>query len=317
MAKERMKQLDNDDARGREASYLVSPARKLFRGNLFLFLSLIRLRRKMKKTPSAVSRRKKKGLSATSGANRDDAAGGDSDGAIRVSKRFSSSSSKARKQKDLNAIGNVLKLALILVGIFLGVSIASVALKNTSPKHRWRGGETPSSPGEMKELEKAREMLRGRYEAAYEDIEHEFSVFSDDSQLQTYSDMFASMTERGRMEIWERATEKFYSRAEYDANGETERAKKQKEAHGTFAPEVSAKKQFAVDDPKRFGRLVELVRDKMENGPPKEKDDEMKTRAQTKRAARSAALTAFVFEVLQTLREEGSSYLEEAPRFDV
>ena len=216
MAKERMKQLDNDDARGREASYLVSPARKLFRGNLFLFLSLKCLRRKMKKTPSAVSRRKKKGLSATSGANRDDAAGGDSDGAIRVSKRFSSSSSKARKQKDLNAIGNVLKLALILVGIFLGVSIASVALKNTSPKHRWRGGETPSSPGEMKELEKAREMLRGRYEAAYEDIEHEFSVFSDDSQLQTYSDMFASMTERGRMEIWERATEKFYSRAEYD-----------------------------------------------------------------------------------------------------
>ena len=43
------------------------------------------------------------------------------------------------------------------------------------------------------------------------------------------------------------------------------------------------------------------MRDKMENGPPKEKDDEMKTREQTKRAARSAALTAFVFEVLQTL----------------
>ena len=89
MAKERMKQLDNDDARGREASYLVSPARKLFRGNLFLKKCL---RRKMKKTPSAVSRRKKKGLSATSGANRDDAAGGDSDGAVRVSKTFSSSS---------------------------------------------------------------------------------------------------------------------------------------------------------------------------------------------------------------------------------
>ena len=35
MAKERMKQLDNDDARGREASYLVSPARKLFLGLSF------------------------------------------------------------------------------------------------------------------------------------------------------------------------------------------------------------------------------------------------------------------------------------------
>ena len=60
---------------------------------------------------------------------------------------------------------------------------------------------------------------------------------------------------------------------------------------------MSAKKQFAVDDPKRFGRLVELVRDKMENGPPKEKDDGMKTREQTKRAARSPALTALVFEL--------------------
>ena len=37
MAKERMKQLDNDDARGREASYLVSPARKLFLGLSFSF----------------------------------------------------------------------------------------------------------------------------------------------------------------------------------------------------------------------------------------------------------------------------------------
>ena len=151
-----------------------------------------------------------------------------------MSKRFSSSSSKARKQKDLNAVGNVLKPGSDPRRYFLGrldrvcrveehVSEASVARRRNTFVS-WRD----------EELEKAREMLRGRYEAAYEDIEQEFSVFSDDSQLQTYSDMFASMTERGRMEIWERATEKFYSRAEYDANGETERAKKQKEAHGTF-----------------------------------------------------------------------------------
>jgi hypothetical protein len=87
---------------------------------------------------------------------------------------------------------------------------------------------------------------------------------------------------------------------------------------------VSAKKEFAADDPKRFKRLVELVRDKMENGaPPKEgeqkgeKDVEVTMRAETKKAARSAALTAVVFEVLQTLQEEGSSYFaEKAPDFD-
>ena len=86
---------------------------------------------------------------------------------------------------------------------------------------------------------------------------------------------------------------------------------------------MSAKKEFAADDPKRFKRLVELVRDKMENGaPPKgeqkgEKDVEVTMRAETKKAARSAALTAFVFEVLQTLQEEGSSYFaEKAPDFD-
>jgi hypothetical protein len=40
-------------------------------------------------------------------------------------------------------------------------------------------------------------------------------------------------------------------------------------------------------------------------------------RKDTKKLARSAALTAFVFEVLETLREEGSSFFAEAPEFDV
>ena len=141
----------------------------------------------------------------------------------------------------------------------------------------------------------------------------EFNVFSNQKMLDAYADMFSeSLGEEARAAIWERATEKFYSRAEY-SSADGERARRQREAHGTFMrPEVSAKKEFAADDPKRFKRLVELVRDKMENGHHRkenrrgEKDVEVTMRAETKKAARSAALTAFVFEVLQTLQEEGS-----------
>ena len=186
------------------------------------------------------------------------------------------------------------------------------------------GIETCQKLKKMKELEKAREMLRANYVQAYDAIENEFNVFSNQKMLDVYADMFSeSLGEEARAAIWERATEKFYSRAEY-SSADGERARRQREAHGTFAPEVSAKKEFAADDPKRFKRLVELVRDKMENGaPPKEgeqkgeKDVEVTMRAETKKAARSAALTAFVFEVLQTLQEEGSSYFaEKAPDFD-
>jgi hypothetical protein len=177
-------------------------------------------------------------------------------------------------------------------------------------------------PKQMRELERARELLRKNYEESYEAIESEFSIFSDQSKLDAYSDAFSeSMTERGRAAIWERAAERFYSRAEYDVDGE--RGRQLREVHGTFAPELSAKKQFAEDDPKRFKRLMELVRDKKENGPENtetqkgKKDVEVEMRKDTKKLARSAALTAFVFEVLETLREEGSSFFAEAPEFDV
>lgn len=239
------------------------------------------------------------------------------------SNKSSTSGSKARKRKDLVAIGNILKCLFLFAGILLGLSM--VGVKRQREERQQQRVTTSSFPPEeqMKELEKAREMLRANYVQAYDAIEREFNVFSNQKMLDVYADMFSeSLGEEARAAIWERATEKFYSRAEY-SSADGERARRQREAHGTFAPEVSAKKEFAADDPKRFKRLVELVRDKMENGaPPKEeqkgeKDVEVTMRAETKKAARSAALTAFVFEVLQTLQEEGSSYFaEKAPDFD-
>ena len=238
------------------------------------------------------------------------------------SNKSSTSGSKARKRKDLVAIGKILKCLFLFAGILLGLSM--VGVKRQREERQQRVTTSSFLPEEqMKELEKAREMLRANYVKAYDAIESEFNVFSNQKMLDVYAEMFSeSLGEEARAAIWERATEKFYSRAEYSADG-GERARRQREAHGTFAPEVSAKKEFAVDDPKRFKRLVELVRDKMENGaPPKgeqkgEKDVEVTMRAETKKAARSAALTAFVFEVLQTLQEEGSSYFaEKAPDFD-
>ena len=240
------------------------------------------------------------------------------------SNKSSTSGSKARKRKDLVAIGNILKCLFLFAGILLGLSM--VGVKRQREERQQQRVTTSSFPPEeqMKELEKAREMLRANYVQAYGAIENEFNVFSNQKMLDVYADMFSeSLGEEARAAIWERATEKFYSRAEY-SSADGERARRQREAHGTFAPEVSAKKEFAADDPKRFKRLVELVRDKMENGaPPKEgeqkgeKDVEVTMRAETKKAARSAALTAFVFEVLQTLQEEGSSYFaEKAPDFD-
>ncbi len=240
------------------------------------------------------------------------------------SNKSSTSGSKARKRKDLVAIGKILKCLFLFTGILLGLSM--VGVKRQREERQEQRVTTSSFPPEeqMKELEKAREMLRANYVQAYDAIENEFNVFSNQKMLDVYADMFSeSLGEEARAAIWERATEKFYSRAEY-SSADGERARRQREAHGTFAPEVSAKKEFAADDPKRFKRLVELVRDKMENGaPPKEgeqkgeKDVEVTMRAETKKAARSAALTAFVFEVLQTLQEEGSSYFaEKAPDFD-
>lgn len=239
------------------------------------------------------------------------------------SNKSSTSGSKARKRKDLVAIGKILKCLFLFAGILLGLSM--VGVKRQREERQQQRVTTSSFPPEeqMKELEKAREMLRANYVKAYDAIEREFNVFSNQKMLDAYADMFSeSLGEEARAAIWERATEKFYSRAEY-SSADGERARRQREAHGTFAPEVSAKKEFAADDPKRFKRLVELVRDKMENGaPPKgeqkgEKDVEVTMRAETKKAARSAALTAFVFEVLQTLQEEGSSYFaEKAPDFD-
>ena len=239
------------------------------------------------------------------------------------SNKSSTSGSKARKRKDLVAIGNILKCLFLFAGILLGLSM--VGVKRQREERQQQRVTTSSFPPEeqMKELGKAREMLRANYVQAYDAIENEFNVFSNQKMLDVYADMFSeSLGEEARAAIWERATEKFYSRAEY-SSADGERARRQREAHGTFAPEVSAKKEFAADDPKRFKRLVELVRDKMENGaPPKgeqkrEKDVEVTMRAETKKAARSAALTAFVFEVLQTLQEEGSSYFaEKAPDFD-
>ena len=239
------------------------------------------------------------------------------------SNKSSTSGSKARKRKDLVAIGNILKCLFLFAGILLGLSM--VGVKRQREERQQQRVTTSSFPPEeqMKELEKAREMLRANYVIAYDAIEREFNVFSNQKMLDVYADVFSeSLGEEARAAIWERATEKFYSRAEY-SSADGERARRQREAHGTFAPEVSAKKEFAADDPKRFKRLVELVRDKMENGaPPKgeqkgEKDVEVTMRAETKKAARSAALTAFVFEVLQTLQEEGSSYFaEKAPDFD-
>jgi len=237
------------------------------------------------------------------------------------SNKSSTSGSKARKRKDLVAIGKILKCLFLFAGILLGLSMVGVKRQREERQQRVTTSFTPEE--QMKELEKAREMLRANYALAYDAIESEFNVFFNQKMLDVYAEAFSeSLGEEGRAAIWERATEKFYSRAEYSADGE--RARRQREAHGTFAPEVSAKKEFAVDDPKRFKRLVELVRDKMENGaPPKEgeqkgeKDVEVTMRAETKKAARSAALTAFVFEVLQTLQEEGSSYFaEKAPDFD-
>jgi hypothetical protein len=238
------------------------------------------------------------------------------------SNKSSTSGSKARKRKDLVAIGKILKCLFLFAGILLGLSMVGVKRQREERQQR----VTTSSflqEEQMKELEKAREMLRANYVKAYDAIESEFNVFSNQKMLDVYAEMFSeSLGEEARAAIWERATEKFYSRAEY-SSADGERARRQREAHGTFAPEVSAKKEFAADDPMRFKRLVELVRDKMENGaPPKgeqkgEKDVEVTMRAETKKAARSAALTAFVFEVLQTLQEEGSSYFaEKAPDFD-
>jgi len=240
------------------------------------------------------------------------------------------SSSKARKRKDTRAIKKLLKFIFVLVGVFLGLSLAAVATKRRNPlttrsassSTRERTAPPAMDPKQMRELERAREVLRKNYEESYEAIESEFSIFSDQSKLDAYSDAFSeSMTERGRAAIWERAAERFYSRAEYDVDGE--RGRQLREVHGTFAPELSAKKQFAEDDPKRFKRLMELVRDKKENGPENtetqkgKKDVEVEMRKDTKKLARSAALTAFVFEVLETLREEGSSFFAEAPEFDV
>ena len=243
-------------------------------------------------------------------------------------------SSKARKRKDTRAIKKLLKFIFVLVGLFLGLSLAAVATKRrnlltvTRSVSSTREGTAPPPPAridpkQMRELERARELLKKNYEESYEAIESEFSIFSDQSQLDAYSEAFSeTMTERGRAAIWERAAERFYSRAEYDVDGE--RGRQLREVHGTFVPEVSAKKQFAEDDPKRFKRLMELVRDKKENGPEntetqKGKNDvEVEMRKDTKKLARSAALTAFVFEVLATLREEGSSFFAEAPpEFDV
>jgi len=243
-------------------------------------------------------------------------------------------SSKARKRKDTRAIKKLLKFIFVLVGLFLGLSLAAVATKRrnlltvTRSASSTREGTAPPPPAridpkQMRELERARELLKKNYEESYEAIESEFSIFSDQSQLDAYSEAFSeTMTERGRAAIWERAAERFYSRAEYDVDGE--RGRQLREVHGTFVPEVSAKKQFAEDDPKRFKRLMELVRDKKENGPEntetqKGKNDvEVEMRKDTKKLARSAALTAFVFEVLATLREEGSSFFAEAPpEFDV
>ena len=238
------------------------------------------------------------------------------------SNKSSTSGSKARKRKDLVAIGKILKCLFLFAGILLGLSMVGVKRQREERQQRVTTSSFPPEE-QMKELEKAREMLRANYVQAYDAIEREFNVFSNQKMLDVYADMFSeSLGEEARAAIWERATEKFYSRAEY-SSADGERARRQREAHGTFAPEVSAKKEFAADDPKRFKRLVELVRDKMENGaPPKgeqkgEKDVEVTMRAETKKAARSAALTAFVFEVLQTLQEEGSSYFaEKAPDFD-
>ena len=239
------------------------------------------------------------------------------------SNKSSTSGSKARKRKDLVAIGKILKCLFLFAGILLGLSMVGVKRQREERQQRVTTSSFPPEE-QMKELEKAREMLRANYVQAYDAIENEFNVFSNQKMLDVYADMFSeSLGEEARAAIWERATEKFYSRAEY-SSADGERARRQREAHGTFAPEVSAKKEFAADDPKRFKRLVELVRDKMENGaPPKEgeqkgeKDVEVTMRAETKKAARSAALTAFVFEVLQTLQEEGSSYFaEKAPDFD-
>ena len=244
---------------------------------------------------------------------------------------ISENSSKARKRKDARAIKKLLKFIFVLVGLFLGISLAAVATKRKNPltvtrsvsSTRERTAPPAIDPKQMRELESAREMLKKNYEESYEAIESEFSIFSDQSQLDAYSDAFSeTMTERGRAAIWERAAERFYSRAEYDVDGE--RGRQLREVHGTFVPEVSAKKQFAEDDPKRFKRLMELVRDKMENGPENtetqkgKKDVEVEMRKDTKKLARSAALTAFVFDVLETLREEGSSFFAEAPpEFDV
>ena len=239
-------------------------------------------------------------------------------------------SSKARKRKDTRAIKKLLKFIFVLVGLFLGLSLAAVATKRRNPlttrsvssSTRERTAPSAMDPKQMRELERARELLKKNYEESYEAIESEFSIFSDQSQLDAYSEAFSeTMTERGRAAIWERAAERFYSRAEYDVDGE--RGRQLREVHGTFVPEVSAKKQFAEDDPKRFKRLMELVRDKKENGPENtetqkgKKDVEVEMRKDTKKLARSAALTAFVFEVLETLREEGSSFFAEAPEFDV
>jgi len=238
------------------------------------------------------------------------------------SNKSSTSGSKARKRKDLVAIGKILKCLFLFAGILLGLSMVGVKRQREERQQRVTTSSFPPEE-QMKELEKAREMLRANYVIAYDAIEREFNVFSNQKMLDVYADVFSeSLGEEARAAIWERATEKFYSRAEY-SSADGERARRQREAHGTFAPEVSAKKEFAADDPMRFKRLVELVRDKMENGaPPKgeqkgEKDVEVTMRAETKKAARSAALTAFVFEVLQTLQEEGSSYFaEKAPDFD-
>ena len=294
----------------REGNFFFTSSRNTQRTKEELFLhkfqSVMRRRKKGVDDDAKTTTTKKKVSSKSSSSN-----------------KSSTSGSKARKRKDLVAIGNILKCLFLFAGILLGLSMVGVKRQREERQQRVTTSSFPPEE-QMKELEKAREMLRANYVQAYDAIENEFNVFSNQKMLDVYADMFSeSLGEEARAAIWERATEKFYSRAEY-SSADGERARRQREAHGTFAPEVSAKKEFAADDPKRFKRLVELVRDKMENGaPPKEgeqkgeKDVEVTMRAETKKAARSAALTAFVFEVLQTLQEEGSSYFaEKAPDFD-
>lgn len=296
-------------------------------------------------TPAETRRRKKNGFShkqrrLEEEKKRDD--NRDENTAGVEKKKKEKNSSKARKRRDIAAIGKLLQFVFILAGVFIGVSLAAFLspTKKTNPfttisttsamsaaektealrkkLNALRERAPAMGSKQIRELERAREMLKRYYDASYAAIEREFSIFSDQSQLDAYAEAFSeSTTERGRAAIWERAVEKFYSRPEYDVDGE--RGKQLREVQGSYVPEVSAKKQFAEDDPKRFKRLMELVRDKKENGEENaetekgKKDADAEIVKDSKKMARSAALAAFVFEVLETLREEGSSYFAEAP----